>query len=87
VAGGGLARRLGWRQASGARREEEERRGRREKKEEGSKRGSGEVSLSHRPRRRQQHASLREINGKHGDTHQCVWLEEEDKMEILQKYP
>jgi hypothetical protein len=36
---------------------------------------------------RRRHASLRKIDGKHGDTHQCAWLEEEDKMEILQKYP
>jgi hypothetical protein len=27
------------------------------------------------------------IDGGHGDTHQCAWLEEEDKMEILQKKP
>jgi hypothetical protein len=53
-------------------------------KRERGKGGRGSYPLEELRRR---HTSLREIDGKHGDTHQCAWLEEEDKMEILQKYP
>jgi hypothetical protein len=55
----------------------------REAREEGEEGGREQERqrrgvLSPRPGRRQRHASLREIDGKHGDMHQCAWLEEED---------